>query len=352
MNKCLKIANKSTRFINMSKFWQKIDTFCKYVEIFEKNRHIFMKCVFFIKIYMDYSMDFETLHHLELQLMTHLLAIRGHLLDSIMLLLNNVDTMPFYSLVIVASWFAYKQKCGVRMLFLFVLCTVINQDCKELFAQPRPFMLQPNLGLLTANSFGFPSGAAQALTVLFGYLALNVRKTWFWVASCLFVLLISFSRVYLGLHFPSDIVGGWVIGAALVAAYYYLEPAVERFIVHKPKSTKLIISILATIILCTLCIRADTMITVFAGFGTAIGLIWTHFLPEPHHIVQRVMRTGFALLGMFILRKVTLRILVAVPLCPMLHISIDALSYFIIGLWFTIGASSFLRKIESARFVK
>ena len=59
------------------------------------------------------------------------------------------------------------------------------------------------------SSFGLPSGHAQNAVVVWGMLALWIRKTWAWIAGVIIILLIGLSRIYLGVHFPTDVLGGW-----------------------------------------------------------------------------------------------------------------------------------------------
>lgn len=81
-----------------------------------------------------------------------------------------------------------------------------NFVLKDLFSLPRP----EGVALIEVSGFGFPSGHAQHAVVLWGYLAWTTRKNL--GAAVILVFLIGLSRVYLGVHFVSDVVGGWTIG--------------------------------------------------------------------------------------------------------------------------------------------
>jgi len=74
---------------------------------------------------------------------------------------------------------------------------------------------------------GFPSGHTQNSVVIWGYLASRFKRTWLWVVAALLVILVPLSRIYLAVHFPQDILGGYVLGAVLVLLYLWLEPKVE-----------------------------------------------------------------------------------------------------------------------------
>ena len=82
---------------------------------------------------------------------------------------------------------------------------------KLAFAAPRPDLLEP---LVAVATFSYPSGhSANALT-LFGALALLAGRWWGWAAAVLIVLAVGLSRVWLGVHWPSDVLGGWLLSAA------------------------------------------------------------------------------------------------------------------------------------------
>lgn len=97
--------------------------------------------------------------------------------------------------------------------------SVLSLVLKAFFARARP-ELWPSLVIET--SFSFPSGHAMASSAL---AASIVAVLWFtrWrslaiLIGALYVLVIGFTRLYLGVHYPSDIVAGWFVSAAWVAA--------------------------------------------------------------------------------------------------------------------------------------
>ncbi len=100
---------------------------------------------------------------------------------------------------------------------------VLNLLLKDLFARPRPHFEHP---LVVETSYSFPSGQAMASLVVYGMLAYfatlaskgrGKRAVWVGGAAVL-VVLIGFSRLYLGAHYVSDVVGGFVAGGAWLSA--------------------------------------------------------------------------------------------------------------------------------------
>ena len=100
---------------------------------------------------------------------------------------------------------------------------VLDALLKVEFARPRPSLAHPVVA--QAGGYSFPSGHATASMAVYGALAYltltTVRsrpaKTMITAGALLVVVLIGFSRVYLGEHFPSDVIAGWCVGIAWVA---------------------------------------------------------------------------------------------------------------------------------------
>ncbi len=123
------------------------------------------------------------------------------------------------------AWLAWRRRHRDSLFFgLAVLGSLLlNIAAKQQFSRLRP---QLWLSVAPETSFSFPSGHAMGsatLAVALCFLAWPTRWRWpvLW-ASALFVLLVGFSRIYLGVHYPSDIVGGWAAGTAWVVALHQL----------------------------------------------------------------------------------------------------------------------------------
>jgi hypothetical protein len=121
---------------------------------------------------------------------------------------------------------------GVRLAFAFLIATYCNAGLKDIFAHPRPYVLDPTVRLHEhgATGYGAPSGHAQSSVVVWGVLATQFRKRWLWVVAIVLMILIGFSRVYLGVHFPTDVLAGWTVGAVILAAFVALGPRIEDWL--------------------------------------------------------------------------------------------------------------------------
>jgi undecaprenyl-diphosphatase len=114
---------------------------------------------------------------------------------------------------------------ALYVVLAFVGAEVITIGMKQGFRRERPFFEDP---LATASSFSFPSGHALVSLSVYGSIAIVVarhassRRTAIAVlgAAALWVLAIGFSRLYLGVHFLSDVLAGLAAGAAWLALLY------------------------------------------------------------------------------------------------------------------------------------
>lgn len=100
---------------------------------------------------------------------------------------------------------------------------------KGLWAVPRPS--GRNLRILSVNVYGpyaRPSGHAFGSAVLYGGLALVVRRRWATALAVILSVLVGLSRLYLGLHWPADVLIGWLFGVGLLWVAWAAWPALSR----------------------------------------------------------------------------------------------------------------------------
>lgn len=118
------------------------------------------------------------------------------------------------ALSLVLSVIPKTRRAGLLALCALALCALATNVClKNLIARPRPYTQIPGLTALLPpqKDWSFPSGHATASFACAGiYLRTLPRK--YGIAALVLAVLISLSRLYVGVHYPTDILGGFVIG--------------------------------------------------------------------------------------------------------------------------------------------
>ena len=130
----------------------------------------------------------------------------------------------FMVLSIIVFW-CIDKRCGYFMLSLGFLGTVINQFLKILFRIPRPWVLDPSFepvesAVADAGGFSFPSGHTQNVFATFGGVFAWTKKVWLKIVCAVLIVLVAFSRMYLGVHTPLDVGVSVVIGVVLLLVLY------------------------------------------------------------------------------------------------------------------------------------
>ena len=219
-------------------------------------------------------------------------VLRGPWLDPFWLFLNRLDNPNFYTLVVLVFWFGCSWKCGARLATLVTINGLVNTFVKRLLEWPRPFFCDPEIALIrTVSDFGFPSGGAQT-SLLFGALVIYFwRSRWRWPVGVGYAALISLSRLVLGVHFPIDVLGGWVIGLAIFWAFIRFYEQIERFAKQRAEMAfGVSLALVAVACLALISFRLNFF------FGSLLGLIIGFYLMAkfplrvdlPHGLGKRI----------------------------------------------------------------
>ncbi|MCQ3938217.1 MAG: hypothetical protein DPW18_14390 [Chloroflexi bacterium] len=133
---------------------------------------------------------------------------------------SQFGTEDFFFIILPLIYWSVDVALGLRIALILTTSNMLNIVGKLIFAGPRPYWVSSHVrGLWLETSFGIPSGHAQHAMSVWGVIALYVRKTWVWVVCGVLIFMIGFSRIFLGAHFPHDVLAGWLIGAALLWAF-------------------------------------------------------------------------------------------------------------------------------------
>lgn len=291
----------------------------------------------------------HTLHTLELTYIRLLHTYRTSVGDVFFTFMDFFDGKEFMLLLIPGVWYGISSKHGARLLYILIFSALINKVLKIAFGLPRPFHMDPEVGVIQVGSFGFPSGAAQTAVLLSGILIIEWENKWKWPIALSFGMLLCFSRVYLGVHFPSDILGGVVVGLLLLLVYYRCFPLLENDW-SKGILWRQFASILLLPVILVLFFKSTSSLSLlkssFLSLGVGIGLLVNQqcnlFLELPRNLWQRISRPLLVIAGVFVihmtwnfLKDSCWNILGRLPL-QLFH-------YLIIGLWLSLIPNFILR---------
>lgn len=126
----------------------------------------------------------------------------------------------FLILFISFGYFYWSPARFSRIAMMLFISALINTFLKDFFQDPRPaieLMLDPKVG----TSYGWPSGHSQIAVTLWGLLAYELKNKWITVGAISTILLIAFSRMYLGVHDFGDVFAGLLIGGIILSVWHY-----------------------------------------------------------------------------------------------------------------------------------
>lgn len=180
------------------------------------------------------------------------------------------DPLSYIILLPIIFW-CIDEKKGFVLGFVSLFSAGINTAIKNTVRVPRPYIMEPSVGLDTVEGFSTPSGHAQGSVTFWSLSAAlaDKKRSPHWLrilAAFLLPFLIGFSRIYLGVHYPTDVLLGWIIGALIVALTYYTLPLIIRYIVSFPKSLLLLLTALITFIFNVFSPKDTHMAAAFFGF--------------------------------------------------------------------------------------
>jgi len=150
-------------------------------------------------------------------------SFRTPFLDRFFKIVTFFGDGNFYLLALPVLFWGWRKKDGLWLAFALFVILYGTSFFKSVFQVPRP----EKVAVVEAAGYSFPSGHAMGSLAFFGSLALLVRRRVAWVISGTMVFLIGLSRVYLGVHYPLDVLTGWAMGGTVLAG---LVPFRGRFL--------------------------------------------------------------------------------------------------------------------------
>ena len=132
----------------------------------------------------------------------------------------------FYIIILPLIYWCIDSSIGLRLSILFLFSGITNNILKHIFRMPRPYWVESKIQALDSDpEFGFPSGHAQNASSAWGLLASQLwqkARKFSWLVIVV-ISLIGFSRIYLGVHFPYQVIAGSIIGILILLVFIKFE---------------------------------------------------------------------------------------------------------------------------------
>jgi len=190
----------------------------------------------------------EMLINLDRDLFEAINSLHTPFMDTVMWwIADKAIWIPFYVLLAVFLYMKFGKQSIYMILFAALLITLSDQGSvmfKNFFERERPChdeILSFTVHIVNnkcGGKFGFVSSHAANTMAVFTYLLLiarNINKN-ITIATGVWVVLVGYSRIYLGVHYPADIIGGWITGIfAAIITYVIYRLIFDSPVVHLKK---------------------------------------------------------------------------------------------------------------------
>ncbi len=171
--------------------------------------------------------------------------------EKVMLFFTWLGT-PYILVWITATIFwCVDARTGHRFAFFILFGGVVNEALKLVFHLPRPYWMDSRIASIghASSSFGFPSGHAQ-ISAVWMYIGGLLHSRLGWALAILTAFLVGVSRVFLGQHFPLQVLWGWLLGFVLYLVFIRLEQPLKGWFVKHNLMQKLAYLGIVAILLC------------------------------------------------------------------------------------------------------
>ena len=283
-----------------------------------------------------------------MELLKFLEGIRSPFLDAVIGLVTRLGEETIAIVVLCAIFWCISKKTAYGIGITYFLSGLTVQGSKIIFRIERPWVAYPNLNpvlsaLEHATGYSFPSGHTQSATALLGSLGVAVKQIPLKITFFFFVILVAFSRMYLGVHTLLDVTVSLVV--TLLILFFtlkFLSP--EKINIKRELAVALVIVLYAVIVIViasALYSRgrieqnylSDCLKAAGASIGFAAGMfierIYIRFSVNAKNILWQVIKFILGIAGVLAVKE-GLKLVIGTGLI------VDTIRYFLMLLWMTV----------------
>lgn len=228
--------------------------------------------------------------------------------DKLFKAITTIGSGSAYILIASLLYWCFSKKTGIRAMYVILFSAFAAIFVKNLFAMPRP---PEDLHKIQENEFGFPSGHAQVSSGFWGYLGGRIKNPWLIIAGVIAILSVSLSRIYLGVHYVGDAVGGVVFGLSVALISLKTESITTSKLGKLDRISKYFVAVTLPVILVAIAATQHGFLKEQAEIGLVMAGIGVGYLLEEERVrltdaknnKQRIKRAivGVAILGIIYL---------------------------------------------------
>jgi len=272
-------------------------------------------------------------------------GIRSPFLDTVIALITMLGEETVAIAVLCAIFWCISKRIAYGICVAYFLSGLTVQGMKIIFRIDRPWIIDPGLkpvpsALEHATGYSFPSGHTQSATALFGSLGTQIKNMPFQIVCFALLILVGFSRMYLGVHTPQDVIASILITFMLVVL------AVRFFTGEKVgRKRQIILSSILVLYVAIIMVIAvglystgkieekylsDCLKAAGAGLGFAVGMfierIYIDFSVNAKNYFWQALKFVLGIAGVLIIKE-GLKFIIGTGLV------VDTIRYFIMILW-------------------
>lgn len=261
----------------------------------------------------------------------------GGWFDIFMIIITKMGDEIFYTLFLPVLYWCYHKRNTVIIGFVFLISVTVNDMMKEIFRNPRPDPDKLIDGIRELSlkykptDPGFPSGHTQGSVSMWGAIMYLVRNRIILAVGILMIILIPYSRMYLGVHYFGDIIGGYLLGILALVILIPLALWTEKY--YERMREVLIIGALIILPLLIYNIIPGNSINnymgVFSGFliGAYLGRERIAFFPR-NGILPTALKLIIGFAGLFLIKEGVKLLLPKILIAGFFR-------YWLMGFWIT-----------------